>query len=131
MLRTNGAPVRDVRAANPHPAASRGYKPRVLVGIPLGETHQGILQPDPGENGNTVPLARPMVHGLVPERRERKMGKGSIRELGLLQAEHVRLRVREPLGHTVHPDLQRIDVPRCNTHLFFVPLPSPSLAGLR
>ena len=84
---------------------------------PVSKTHDGILDAHPGKDGHTVPLARTVVHGLVAERGKGHVGKCRIRELRLLEAQHIWLRVTEPLGHPFHPYLQGIDVPSRNTHV--------------
>ena len=84
-----------------------------------GEVALDIVQTQPGQDRHPVPLAVPMVRetvaetgqGLTEQRRE-----GLIRELRLLQTDHIGLPVFEPWQQARDARLDRVDVPGSDSH---------------
>ena len=118
VLGADAAAVRDIDAGDLHPPTNCGDQPRIRVRVgTVRKTHDGAADAQPGKDGNPVPLARAMVHGLITEGGEGHVGEGRVGQLGLLQAEHVGPRVGEPFGDALHAHLEGIDVPGGDPHL--------------
>ena len=68
------------------------------------------------EDGDTVVGLLPGEHAAVAEPGERGIGELRVLELGFLDADHVGLRIAQPLFEVRQADVERIDVPAGDFH---------------
>ena len=90
----------------------------MIVFIVAGQTRRDLVEAQLGKHGNAVECLLPVNGDVVAKRFERFPRKRVVDAFGLLQANHVRLALPQPIGEGVDPLVDRIDVPGCNAHFF-------------
>src|SRR6478735_9265615 len=113
--------VRHVQAPHPHARAQCTYRPRlgdgrIAPGREPRDPDLDVIQTHPGQHRDAVPLIGAVVRDLVTELGEPFGRKLLIRDLGLLDGDHIDVAARQPRGQPVDPSTDRIDVPGGNTH---------------
>ena len=121
MLRARHAPVRHVHRDHPDPAARRRHRARLGMREPrrAGEPRHHVVQPHAREDRHPVPRRLAVSRDGVAAAGElvaEQLGERVVGELGLLQADHVRLPLVQPGQQPRHPLLDRVDVPRRDPH---------------
>jgi len=142
VRRLRGAPVGRVQRPDPDPAAAgpdraglrlaqarlveQGRLGRLLplvTGL-AGKAQADVLQADGGQQGHPVPPALAVRGDLVAQRLDLGRGEQGRGGLDLLQADDVRLGLRQPLEQPGQPGLDRVHVPRRQPHPDSLPPPA-------
>ncbi len=109
-------PVGHIKRPDPDAATRRGQCPRFWLreAGTIGEPAFDVAQADPGEDRYPVPPAVSVMCDGVAAAEEifiEELEEGVVGELGLLEADHVRLDSVQPFDQTRLPCLRRVDVP--------------------
>jgi hypothetical protein len=88
----------------------------MIVGTVAGQACRDLVKGKFREHGNAIECLLTVHCNIVSERFERLAWKNIVNTLGLLQADDVRLALREPRGQIVHSLLDRIHVPGGDAH---------------
>ncbi|GMA87305.1 hypothetical protein GCM10025868_25550 [Angustibacter aerolatus] len=121
MRVVEAAAVRHVQAPHPHPAAGGADGPRLRLDrltparLPR-EADLHVVQPDPRDDRDAVPLREAHVRHLVPQADERHVGELVVTALGLLHGQHVDVGAFEPGGDPVDASTDRVHVPGGDAH---------------
>jgi len=86
----------------------------------VGESGDHVVETHSTDDGHAVPATLTEVGALVPQRLERQGRKGSVGQLGLLHAEHVRLGLGDPFLDARETSLERIHIPGGDAHRLIV-----------
>ncbi len=126
VVRVRGAAVRHVDRDDPDARARRGQRARLLMreARPAGQSSDHVVQPDAREDRHAVPRRLAVCRDGVAASFElgaEELGELVVGELGLLQADDVRLPLVEPRQQPRQPLLDRVDVPRRDAHGGTVP----------
>jgi hypothetical protein len=113
-------PVGHVGADHAHSVDGRRQHALLFVGE-IGDVETDLLQRAAGEYRDTVVGLLPVVRGAVAGGFQLGVRKRLVLHLGFLQAEHVRLRRRQPVEHVRQAHLERIDVPCRDLHASMIP----------
>ena len=109
--------VGHVTRCNTDPATCCPQDACVGVGFAsIGKVGTNVIEADPRQNRNPVPLPLAVMSALVTHVVKRLVRKVVVSKFGFLQTQDVGLKRRYPLLNPVHPSVQGVDVPRDESH---------------
>jgi Ser/Thr protein kinase RdoA (MazF antagonist) len=108
VLGVRHPPVRNIYRMDPDAGAGRGHRTGLLVreAGPASQARHHIVQPDPRQDGHTVPPGLAMQGGLVPAVPElvvQKLAERIVGQLGLLEADDIGLALIQPRQQPGNP----------------------------
>ncbi|KAF1858411.1 hypothetical protein Lal_00014922 [Lupinus albus] len=116
LVGTHGLAVRHVRADKAHAADGGGDQALLLV-LVMGIVAHDVRDGQARQDRHPVVRLLAAEHDFIAGRVDVRHGELVVRELGLLDAEHVDGVGGEPLQQVRQADLQRVHVPGCDLHV--------------